>query len=147
LATVQSLLKAYGIYRILIIHPGKPCNKSTSSADSVISHDTTNNLIEAICKFVFNVMFWQVNMHSCGHHYGIKHCLSVLFRNSFEIHIDSYPSHPKSSKYLVRCLEPFKAEPQEMFRGSNMFKHLKRLFGCLQGYVAFLSGTSGPRLH
>ena len=30
------------------------------------------------------------------------------------------PRHPKSSKYLVsRCLEPLKAEPQEMFGGSN----------------------------
>ena len=32
------------------------------------------------------------------------------------------PRHPKSSKYMVNgCLEPLKAEPQEMFRGSDTY--------------------------
>ena len=33
-----------------------------------------------------------------------------------------FPSLPKSSKYLVsRCLEPLKAEPQEVFGGPNTY--------------------------
>ena len=31
------------------------------------------------------------------------------------------PRHPKSFKYLVRCLAPVKAEPQEMSGGSNTY--------------------------
>ena len=47
----------------------------------------------------------------------------VKIEHIWNHHLDQPPSynprHPKSSKYLVsRCLEPLKAEPQEMFGGS-----------------------------
>ena len=36
------------------------------------------------------------------------------------------PRHPKSSKYLVnRCLEPLRAEPQEMLMVSNTDPHVR----------------------
>ena len=49
-------------------------------------------------------------------------------------HIGVYPRHPKSSTYLVgKCLEPLKAEPQEMWTG---FIHTSSIGGpgCLGLY-------------
>ncbi len=55
----------------------------------------------------------------------------------FETRKQYIPRRPKPSKYLVRrCLEPLKAEPQEMFGGSNADPQM--VFGRLGYYSPWL---------